>query len=79
MFAFGEFNFHLVNVGGIQSFLAQFRALKLRKEILNAANVNRLGIKLTKCKYLDRSFVISKKRSTFIANIHPKNARFLKS
>ena len=50
MFAFGEFNFHLVNVGGIQSFLAQFRALRLRKEILNAANVNRLGIKLTKCK-----------------------------
>ena len=38
IFAFGEFTFHLVNIGGIQSFLAQLEALRLCKEILNAAN-----------------------------------------
>ena len=56
MFAFGEFNFNPVNDDGIQSFLAQFQALKLRKEMLNAANIYLLGIKLTKCKYIDKSF-----------------------
>ena len=55
IFALSEFNFHLVNVGGIQSFLVQFQALKLCKEIFNAANIYRMGIKLTKSKYIDRS------------------------
>ena len=56
-----------VNVGGIQIFLVQFQALKLRKEILNAANIYLFGFKLTKCKYIDRSIVISMKTS-FVKN-----------
>ena len=46
-------NSRQVNVGVIQIFLAQFQALKLRKEILNA---DLCGIKFTKCKYIVRSF-----------------------
>ena len=58
IFTFGEFNSQQGNVGGIQNFLSQFQTLKLRrKEMLNAANINLMGIKLTKCKYIDRSFV----------------------
>ena len=56
IFAFGEFNFQQVNVSCIQRFLVQFLGLELRKKILNAANIYLLGIKLTKCKYLDGSF-----------------------
>ena len=36
--------------------LAQFQALKMRKEMLNAANINLFEIKCTKCKYIDTSF-----------------------
>ena len=52
-----EFNSQQVNVGGIHHFLAQFKGLELRNETLNAANIYRVEIKLTKCKYIDRSFV----------------------
>ena len=55
IFTFGEINSWQVNVGGIQIFRAQFQSLKLRKEMLNAANIYLFGIKLTKCKYIDRS------------------------
>ena len=37
-------------------FLAQFQSLKLRKEMLNAANIYLFEIIHTKCKYIDRSF-----------------------
>ena len=37
-------------------FFAQFRTLKLRKEMLNAANNYLFGIKRTQCKYIDTSF-----------------------
>ena len=56
IFAFGEFNSQQVN--GIKHFLAKLYGLELHKEILNAANIYLLGIKLTKCKYIDRSFVL---------------------
>ena len=45
---FGDFNSQKVNVGGIQVYLAQFQALKLGKEMLNAANIYLFEIKLTK-------------------------------
>ena len=38
------------------AFLAQFQALKWRKEMLNAANIYLFEMKLTKYKYIDRSF-----------------------
>ena len=69
IFAFGKFNFHPVNVGGIQSSLRkQFQALKLRKEILNGANIYQLGIKLTKCKYIEKSFEITQDYYKFKLN-----------
>ena len=52
IFAFGEYNSKQVNVSGIKIFRAQFRSLKLRREMLNAANIYLLGIILTKCKYI---------------------------
>ena len=55
VFTFGGINSRQVNVGGIQIFLAQFQALKLRKKMLNAANIYLFGIILTKWKYIDRS------------------------
>ena len=48
VFTFGGINSRQVNVGGIQIFLAQFQALKLRKKMLNAANIYLFGIILTK-------------------------------
>jgi hypothetical protein len=57
IFAFGEFNSKQVNVSGIQDFLAQFEGLELRKENLNVANIYLFVINLTKCKYIDRSYV----------------------
>ena len=36
---------------------AQLKGLELRKENLNAANIYLSGINLTKCKYIDRSFL----------------------
>ena len=53
IFTFGEINSRQVIVGGIQII---FQTLKLRKEMLNAANIYLLGIKRTKCKYIDTSF-----------------------
>ena len=67
IFAFGEFNSSLtVNVGGIQHFLAQFYGPKLRKETLNAAIIYLVEIKLTKCKYIDRSFLWKTQYITFV-------------
>ena len=40
----------------------QFQALKLRKEILNAANTYLFGIILTKWKYIDSSFLLQDPR-----------------
>ena len=56
IFAFGEINSQLVNVGGIQNCLAQFKGMEFCKETLNAAHIYWLEIKPTKCKYIDRSF-----------------------
>ena len=44
IFTFCEINSRQVNVGSIQIFRAQFQALKLSKEMLNAANIYLLGI-----------------------------------
>ena len=57
IFTFGDINSRQVNVGGIKIFRAQFQALKLCKEMLNAANIYLFGIVLTKCKYIYRSFI----------------------
>ena len=57
IFTFGGINSGQVNVRGIQIFLVQFQALKLCKEMLNAANIYLFEIKRTKCKYIDKSFV----------------------
>ena len=56
--AFGEYNSKQVNVSGIKIFRAQFQSLKLRKEMLNVANIYLFGIMLTKCKYIYRSFEV---------------------
>ena len=45
-----------LNVSGIKIFRAQFQSLKLRKEMLNAANIYLFEIILTKCKYIYRYF-----------------------
>ena len=58
LYIYSEINSRQVNDGGIQIFFAQFQTLKLRKEMLNAANIYLLGIKRTKCKYIDTSFMI---------------------
>ena len=47
----------MVNVCGFQLFFAQFQTLKLCKKMLNAANIYPFGIKSTKCKYIDTSFI----------------------
>ena len=39
VFTFGVFNFHLVKVGGIQSFLTHFHAMKMCGKMLNATNI----------------------------------------
>ena len=46
-------------LAGIQIIRAQLKALKLRKEMLNAANIYLFGIILTKCKYIDRSLHVT--------------------
>ena len=46
-FAFDEYNSKQVNVNGIKIYRAQFQSLKLRNEVLNAANIYLSGIILT--------------------------------